>query len=95
MNRPMWPSIDHSLISPSGRMSKRARAAAQKENARLLFGDTGLQRPGLPPQPTERERLLREARQCRELAARGMRPRAFVKQAEWCEARAAALEPTP
>lgn len=77
------------LSSPNGRMSKRARAAAQAELGKALFGD--YQPPKLPPQPTEKERLIREAKQCRDLAARGMRPRAFIKQAEWCEKRAGEL----
>lgn len=79
------------LSSPNGRMSKRAHVAAQEKLGETLFGPGGLQRPGLPTQPTERECLLREAAQCRDHAARGMRPRANVKQAEWCEARAGAL----
>lgn len=77
------------LSSPNGRMSKRARNAAQARLGEMLFGD--YQPPRLPPQPSERERLLREAKQCRDLAARGMRPRAFIKQAEWCEKRAGEL----
>ena len=28
MTKGLWPSVDHSLLSPSGRMSKRARKAA-------------------------------------------------------------------
>lgn len=32
-----WISIDHSLLSPNGRMSKRARAAAIKREAGRLF----------------------------------------------------------
>jgi hypothetical protein len=82
------------MSSPSGRTSKRAKAAAMKRLGEQLFGPGGLRRPGLPPQPSKRERLLQEAARCRDLAARGMRPRAFIKQAERCEAEAAALEPT-
>lgn len=85
-----WPAIDHGLLSPSGRISKRARAAALERERVKLFGPAGLQRAPVP-QPTERERLLREAKQCRDLAAGGMRPRAFIKQAERCEAAAALL----
>jgi len=89
------PSIDHGLLSPSGRMSKRARAAAMKRTALELFGPGGLARPGPPPQPTQRERLLREAAQCRDFAARGLTPRALLKQAERCERLAAELEDKP
>lgn len=81
------------MSSPSGRMSGRAKAAAMQRLSLALFGPGGMPRPGLPPQPSKRDRLLQEAKQCRELAARGFRPRAGIKHAEWCEAQAA-LEPT-
>lgn len=96
MRRPLPPRSGNTMSdaiaisSPNGRMSKRAKDAAVKRLGVALFGPGGLQR-ATPPQPTERERLLREAANCRDLAARGMRPRAFIKQAEWCEARAAEL----
>jgi hypothetical protein len=77
------------LSSPNGRMSKRAKEAAQKRLGDALFGDYAL--TSLPPQPSEIVKLEREAKQCRDLAARGMRPRAFIKQAEWCERRIALL----
>ncbi|UYO50288.1 hypothetical protein KQX64_06860 [Rhodopseudomonas palustris] len=80
------------LSSPSGRMSQRGRAAAEKRLGAALFGDGGLQRPGLPPQPSEKQRLLEHAGRLRELANRGMRRRAFIREAEECERRAAALE---
>ena len=76
------------MSSPDGRMSKRARDAAQKRLGEALFGPGGLRRPGLPPQPSRRESLLRDAKQFRELAARGFKPRKMIKQAEWCEAEA-------
>lgn len=51
-----WPSIDHSLISPSGRMSNRARKAAEKrENAKLFAGVVAVQ----PQQPAKIERADR------------------------------------
>lgn len=77
------------IASPNGRMSERAKREAMRRLGDALFGD--FQPPSLPSQPTEIERLQREATQCRDLAARGMRPRAFVRQAEWCERRIAAL----
>lgn len=80
------------LASPSGRMSKRALVAAQKRISIALFGPGGMPRPGLRPQPTKAESLRREAANLRDLAARGMRPRAFNKQADWCEAEAARLD---
>lgn len=76
------------LSSPSGRMSKRARTAALKRLHDELFGPEGLQ-PAPVPQPSEREALLRQAGELRELAARGMKPRAYLRRAIALEARAA------
>lgn len=84
-----WPSIDHSFLSPSGRVSKRARRASDERTRRELFGD-GLEFPRCR-QPSERERLLRTAHELRGLASRGMKPRAYVKQAAMLEALAAKL----
>lgn len=55
----MRPTIDHSLLSPSGRMSKRARKAAIKRETARLFSE-----PYVPPAPdtrTRRERLEQTA----------------------------------
>ena len=78
------------LSSPSGRMSNRARAATQKRLALALFGPGELPRAKCP-QPTERERLLQQAAQLRDLASRGMRPRALTKEADALERRAMEL----
>lgn len=86
----IWPCIDHSLLSPNGHMSKRARTAALTRETARIFEGVDLT-PKLPPQPSKRDRLLQEATRCRELASRGMRPRAFIKQAEMCERQAAEL----
>lgn len=84
------------LSSPSGRMSKRARAGAQERLRQDLFGPNGLQRPTQhPQQPSEREKLLQHAARLRDLAARGMRPRAFVREAEALERQAAELVSCP
>lgn len=64
--------IDHSILSPSGRVSDRAREAALERNRRALFGD-GLPFPSCR-QPSERERLLRQAAELETLADRGMSP---------------------
>ena len=73
--------FDHGILSPSGHVSKRARKAAL-ERARVdIFGPQGLKRPGLQKQPTEKEALLRQAHELRALAARGMKPRAYLKEA--------------
>ena len=87
-----WPSVDHSLLSPSGHMSKRARAAASERLRVELFGEEGLAHPE-PAQPTDSEAWLRKAANLREMAARGMHPRKYVKEAERLEALAAGARP--
>lgn len=76
--------------SPSGKVSRRAREVAQERLRQELFGD------GLPfptcPQQTEAECLRREAADLRELAARGMKPRAHRKRAAELEQQADLLE---
>jgi pantothenate synthetase len=83
------------LSSPNGRMSKRARKAAEKRLAQALFGDGSCFRH----EPTEHERmeqkrssLIRSAANLRELAARGMSSRKFLKAAAKLEAEAATLK---
>ena len=78
------------ISSPSGRMSKRARAAAEKRLHDALFGPEGLQ----PPAPTVRTpAMIRQyATFLRGLADAGMRPRAHRRLAEQMEAQAVALE---
>jgi hypothetical protein len=90
MRKPFRPTIDHSVLSPSGRVSKRAREAALKREAGILFP------PGYwtGEKTTEEiaqakiEGLLRSAHNFRELAARGMAPRKFLKAAEELEGEA-------
>lgn len=84
------------LSSPSGRMSKRAIEEAQRRLAIALFGPNG--EAFRPDEPTEREKLEaravaleRSAANLRDLAARGMRPRAYPKHAARMEAEAAAI----
>lgn len=83
------------LSSPNGRMSKRARKAAEQRLATALFGDGSCFRA---PEPTEAEKierkaqqLLQHAKRLRDLANRGMSVRKFTKEAERAEAEAAAL----
>jgi hypothetical protein len=87
------------LSSPNGRMSERAKKAATDRLAESLFGPGGATREqitgGPTPQPTERERLLRQAKRLRDLAARGMNVRKFTKEAERLEAEAARLNEKP
>jgi hypothetical protein len=84
-----WPSIDHSILSPNGRVSKKAREAAIKRCAELLFPN-GFPRPTCE-QPGEKDELLRRAAELRSFADRGMKPRAYRKEAERLEAQAAAI----
>lgn len=90
----MIPGMDHGPLSPSGRVSKAARKATlRRETARLFppgYWDT--------PAPTEAEaraasaeRMLRSAATLRELAARGMKPIAYRREADKLEAEARAL----
>ena len=78
------------LSSPSGRMSKRARAVAEERLRVALFGENGLQRMECP-QESERDNLLRRAKELRGLAERGMKPRAYLKESQRLELLAANL----
>jgi hypothetical protein len=91
MRKTFRPIIDHSVLSPSGRVSKRAREATLKREAEILFP------PGYwaaPEKTTEEiaqeniDRLLRAARNLRNLAARGMSPKKHLEAAEKLEAEA-------
>lgn len=94
---PARPAIDHSILSPSGRASQRARRAALQRAAEQLF-PAGFWDPTQPSAGAQlqarREALLRQAAELRALAARGMKPRAHRKQAAQLEAEAAALLPS-
>ena len=87
-----WPSVDHSLLSPSGRMSKRARRAALERTRRELFGD-GITLRKLTPDVSAQAWRHRAA-MFRDLAARGLKPRAHLKEAERCERLAIQAENT-
>lgn len=80
-----------SLTSPSGKMSSRARKAANERLSKSLFGEAGLEAPKGRDVP-EIERLRNRARELRGLAERGMKPIAFSKEADALEAQANALE---
>ena len=86
-----WPIVDDSLLSPSGKMSKRARKAALKREHDRLFP------PGFwdKPEPTvedKRKGLLQSAANLRELAARGMNTRKYNREADRLEKEAEGLE---
>lgn len=91
MTQGNWPSIDHSLLSPNGRMSKRARKAAEaREFARLFKGIGDLK--GTPiSQPSEKEQHLAQAARLRDLASRGMCVKKYTKEADRLEALALTL----
>jgi hypothetical protein len=78
------------ISSPSGRMSKRARAAADKRLHDALFGTEPYDLRGTAAVEPQRDRLLRQAATLRGLAARGMSARKFTREAERLEALAAA-----
>ena len=91
----MIPCIDHSILSPSGRVSKRSREAAMKREAAKLFP------PGFwdAPKKTDLEirkqkslSLRRSASNLRELAERGMSTGKFLKEAKRLEAWAEEIE---
>lgn len=73
------------LSSPSGRMSKRSREAAEKRLREKLFGKDFDPRGTNISQPTEKERDLRQAGRLRELAVRGMSAKKFTREAEHLE----------
>ena len=79
-------SLDHGILSPSGRVSKRARKLALERVREELFGK-GWTYPTVP-QPTEREVMLRRAFDLRELAARGMHPIKYKRLANELERQA-------
>ncbi len=78
------------MSSPSGRMSKRARAAAEKRLSVALFGPQGLQRE---PAPAKTPAYIRQyAAFLRSLADAGMKPRVHRREAERLEREANELE---
>lgn len=80
-----WPSIDHSTLSPSGRTSKRARAAALKREAARLFPPGIWDRDPLTPAQILEKRIVvlrRRAASLFDLAARGMRTKRYRREAD-------------
>lgn len=72
------------MSSPSGRMSKRARRAADKKLFRDLFGDGSCLRPKAPT-VDRKAQMLRRAKELRALASRGMCKRKYTKEADRLE----------
>lgn len=88
------PSIDHTLLSPSGRCSKRARDAAMKREAAKLFPPGFFDKPTPTPEEQARQKadgLRLAAKTLRELAARGMNRHRYTHEAAKLEAEADAL----
>lgn len=88
------PEMDHGLLSPSGRVSKRARAAFLKREHDRLFPPGYWDEPEPTPeekQAAKKQSLLDHAARLRDLAARGMSRRAFTKEADALEAEASKL----
>lgn len=89
--------IVNDLSSPSGRMSKRARTAAEKRIESELFGPGGIDAAVAPRvrQPTKAAYLLGRAASLRDWATRQSTERRackYYEEAERCEAEAAALD---
>jgi hypothetical protein len=85
------PCIDHGLLSPSGRMSKRARVAAMKRETARLFA--GVEWAPKPIELTEKQKLLAEVATDRKLAqlALGSMQRKLLRRAEINERKAQSL----
>lgn len=87
------PTIDHTLLGPSGRCSKRARNAAIARETAKLFppGFWDVKKSDEQVRAEKIASLLNSAKNLRDVAARGMKVRAFTKAAEKLEAEARAL----
>lgn len=81
------------IASPNGRMSKAAHGRAVKQLSDDLFGPGGMDAAVAPTvaQPGQVEALMRQAAELRQLAARGMNTKKYMKEAARLEAEAAAL----
>ena len=85
------PSIDHTILSPSGRCSKRARDAAMKREAAKLFPPGFWDKPASTPEDLAKQKadvLRRTAKTLRDLAARGMNCRRYTREAAKLEEQA-------
>ena len=76
------------LSSPNGRMSKAARFRAEKRWVEK-FGTIPF--PKLP-QLSKKERILNQAKNLREIAAKGMKSKAYLKKAQALEIEASNLD---
>lgn len=88
------PSIDHSILSPSGRCSKRAREAALKREYGRLFPPGFWDVVADTPEEATAKRialLLGSAKRLRDLAAMGMSTKKYTREADRLETAAANL----
>ena len=90
------PSIDHSLLSPCGRISGRAKAAYLQRFTTEVHVWWDAKYPAVTPTEAEKNRahadgLLAAAADLEELADRGMSARRFRKEAARLRAESAAL----
>ena len=84
------PCVDHGLLSPSGRISKRARTQAVAREARLLFPPDYFD---VPRPPADRKaQLLAHAARLDELADRGMSRRRYRRLAAAARTEAESLK---
>lgn len=94
----MRPTIDHSVLSPNGRVSQRARKAALERTRTELFPPGFWDAPERTPQQLATERavaLRRAATNLRDLAQRGMSPKRHLRAAIALETEACKLDPLP
>ena len=85
------PSIDHTLLSPSGRCSKSARDAAMKRESAKLFPPGFWDKPASTPGDLAKQKadvLRRTAKTLRDLAARGMNCCRYTREAAKLEEQA-------
>lgn len=87
------PSVDHTFLSPSGKVSKRARRAAEKITRDLLFPPGYWDVPEI--EVSEREKLEKEIKYFREYSGRGIPPRRAEKEIAKLQAKLNALRGTP
>lgn len=89
------PTIDHSVLSPNGKVSGRARKAALKRESDKLFPPGFWDAPDKTPEQKRKEarkQLLQHAERLEDLANRGMHPRKYRKEAAKARSEAKALE---
>lgn len=82
------------ICSPNGRMSKRSQEAALRRLHDSIFGTEPYSLTGEDETPVHVRKagsLRRAAKDLRDLAAKGMQPRKFLKKAFQLEAEANAL----